>query len=149
MNSTSKAGIRFGKTLLPMAGLGLFLLVSLSPSLLPQALAEPGAGFKVIFPKKTQEKDPIKIHVTLSPDARRHAFNRLQVNLDGQPIAMADMSEERSTWITLAPQSPGPHLITVIWRNPPGEPPISRSDSVTVLSEKSPNSQKPAEEKNP
>jgi hypothetical protein len=132
-----------------MAGIGLFLLFSLFSPILPLALAETVSGFQVTFPKEAKEKDPIKLHVTLSPDASRHEFNRLQINLDGQPVAMADMSEERSSWITLAPQSPGTHLITVIWRNPPGGSPLSRSASVTVLPANTSNSQKPDEEKNP
>ena len=61
-----------------------------------------------------------------------HAFYQLEVTVDGQPVAMADLSEERSTWVTAPPLKEGLHHIAVIWRNPPGGSPFTSRQEISI-----------------
>lgn len=93
--------------------------------------------FLVTIPSRIAPDKAVKLRVRFETPPPSHAFYRLQVNVDGKPVAMADLSAERSTWITLEPQFPGHHRIEVIWRNPTGGAPLSRTVGILVAPEPS------------
>lgn len=138
MNSREREGAIPKKFFCGLASLAAFLILTFSLSVRSVAMAGSDAGFQMTLPEKSHTGEPIKIHVRFSTEAPSHAFFRLQVDVDGKPVAMADMSDERSSWITLEPQSAGRHEISIIWRNPPGGSPISQGQTLTVASESSP-----------
>ena len=93
-------------------------------------------SFRVVYPTEIHAGDPLKFHVTFSTPPPAHVFYMLEVTVDGQPVAMADLSEERSTWITAPPQKPGRHTLAVIWRNPPEGSPVSDREELFILPKK-------------
>ena len=105
-------------------------------------VATNGAGlaasedFRVVYPTDLYAGNPLKIHVVFPSDPPSHVFYQLEVTVDGQPVAMADLSEERSTWITAPPQKSGRHRFSVIWRNPPGGMPIENGKDLFILPKK-------------
>jgi len=138
MNSSDREAPRSNGVVNGLAGLAAYLLFGLFHPAPSVARAANEASFQVAFPEKAHTGEPIKIHVRFTTKASPHAFYRLQIDVDGQPVAMADMSDERSSWITLEPQSAGRHRVSITWRNPPGASPISQSRTLVVSPGNSP-----------
>ena len=97
---------------------------------------QPLKRFQVHYPTPVHSGDPIKIQVRFSSQPPAHVFFQLELTVDGQPVAMADLSEERSTWITAPPQTAGIHHFAVIWRNPPEGSPEAIQTDLSVLPKK-------------
>ncbi len=89
--------------------------------------------FQVLYPKSPLSGDPLKIHVLFPTPPPPQVFYQLEVTVDGQPVAMADLSEERTTWVTAPPLKEGLHHIAVIWKNPPGGSPITSRQDLSIL----------------
>lgn len=113
------------------SGTTLMLLFFLLLSWRPGFAASP--PFQVIYPPDLHSDDPLKIHVLFSAPPPPHVFYQLEVTVDGQPVAMADLSEERTTWVTAPPLKEGLHHLAVIWRNPPGGSPIINRQDLSIL----------------
>jgi len=117
------SSVFFGATLLLL----FLLLLSWSQGF---AAALP---FQVLYPKAPLSGDPLKIHVLFPTLPPPQVFYQLEVTVDGKPVAMADLSEERTTWVTAPPLKEGLHHIVVIWRNPPGGSPITSRKDLSIL----------------
>lgn len=115
-----------------IAGAAYCLLQPLIPGGVPGTQAAETPPFQAVFPARLSPGAPLKIHVTFAHRPPDKTFYRLQVNIDGQPVAMADMWDEKSSWITVGTPGPGPHKAQVLWRNPRSGSPVSRSGIVTV-----------------
>ena len=93
----------------------------------------PPKGFRVTYPARVDAGEAIKIRVRFSSPPPSHHFYKMEVTVDGQPVAMVDISEESSTWVTAPGQPEGRHQIAVIWRNPPGGIPKTVARDLSVL----------------
>jgi uncharacterized membrane protein len=133
MNSIGGDGLLLRWRVPSIRGLVVILLAGLFSPTLSRAASADGPIFQVSFPKSVKAGAPIKVHVLFASEAPAHTFYKLQVDVDGQPVAMADLADERSSWITIEPQPTGGHTVSILWRNPPGRTPFSRSGSVMVL----------------
>ncbi|MCL4486287.1 MAG: hypothetical protein M1537_08210 [Nitrospirae bacterium] len=116
--------------LLPFFGISLFVMGILLFSGHPGFAAS--SPFQVDYPSSLHSGDPLKIRVSFAKPPPPHVFYLLEVMVDGQPAAMADLSEERTTWVTVPPQKEGLHHLSVIWRNPPDGTPFTLSRDLSV-----------------
>ncbi len=132
MNSRTagRKSVFFTQGILPYFFLLFFLLIGHKPA---NATSQ---NFRVVYPAEVHSGDPFKIHVIFQNAPPSHVFYLLEVAVDGNPVAMADLSEERSTWITAPPQPPGRHQLAVIWRNPPGGSPVASRKDLVILPKK-------------
>ena len=126
-----------------IAGGAYCLLLSLIPGQGPGAQAAETPTFQAVFPTRLSPGAPLKIHVTFAHRPPDKTFYRLQVNIDDQPVAMADLWDEKSSWITVGAPGPGPHKTQILWRNPRSGSPVSRSGIVTVAPEPLPPTDSP------
>ncbi len=90
-------------------------------------------GVTVTYPDHVGAGEAIKIRVRFSTPPPAHHFYKMEVIVDGQPVALVDISEESATWITAPGQQEGRHQIAVIWRNPPGGTPEKVLKDLSVL----------------
>ena len=97
------------------------------------AFAGTAPSMKVDIPDTPHQGKPIKVRVTFSAPPPRGDFFRLEADVDKSPVALSDLSEESSIWVTLPPQTAGSHTFSVIWRNFPGKNPLVRSKILKVL----------------
>jgi hypothetical protein len=87
----------------------------------------------VTFPKSVRQGEALKIRIKFPNPPPAREFYRLEVDVDSHPVALADLSEESSTWITVPAQPAGDHTISIVWRNPPGGSSEVQTKTVEVL----------------
>lgn len=103
-------------------------LLALTP-----AFADATPSMKVEFPAAAHQGKVIKVRVTFSTPPPRGDFYRLEADVDNIPVALSDLSEDSSLWVTLPSQSAGVHTLSVTWRNSPGKGPLVRKKTLQVL----------------
>jgi hypothetical protein len=116
---------RFRKWLPAMVLLGLATLTPAFADIMP--------SMKVEIPEAPHQGKVIKVRVTFSTRPPRGDFYRLEADIDNTPVALSDLSEESSLWVTLPAQTAGAHTLSVIWRNFPGKSPLIRKKTLQVL----------------
>lgn len=111
----------------------LMAFAVLLPATVRAARAEANAPLAVSFPKSVHQGEALKIRITFPKPPPDREFYRLEVDVDSHPVALADLSEESSTWITVPAQAAGVHVVTVVWRNPPGGATEVQARTVKIL----------------
>ncbi len=111
-----------------MTGTVIWGLTAFTP-----AFAETAPTMTVSFPDTPRQGTALKLRVTFSTPPPHGDFYRLEADVDKTPVALSDLSEESSIWVTIPAQTTGSHTVSVVWRNYPGKKPLIRSKTLNVL----------------
>jgi hypothetical protein len=112
----------------------VFLVLFGTLPIRPPAGAEP--AFTVAAPEKAGTDGPVRLVVRFPSAPPGNDFYRIEIRIDGVSAELADVSRTDQTTVELPPLAPGPHRVTVVWRNPPDKRPLRETRTVTI--EKSP-----------
>lgn len=91
-----------------------------------------GQEFSVTAPEKAGTDGPVHIVVRFPSPPVDNGFYRIEIRIDGVAAELADVSRTNRTSVELPPLKPGPHQVTVLWRNPPDKHPVRETRTVTI-----------------
>lgn len=110
-----------------------YLLLAGLPGFPTVKAAASGDGMHLSIPEKVTAGKEIPVRVVFDHHPPAKEFWRLIVDMDGSPVALADLSLGKETVVNVPSPVPGVHKMSVIWKNPPGGKPLLIQRSVTVM----------------
>ncbi|MHB8421621.1 MAG: hypothetical protein ACYDAM_02460 [Leptospirales bacterium] len=97
------------------------------------AVAAEQGKMTLVLPRQIHSAQDFQISVLFSSTPRPHHFFRLEIDIDGNPSALADLSSGNRTEVTLPPVRPGTHILKVVWKNTPDHHPVIIEKPIVVL----------------
>gem|GEM_PF-3446285 len=91
-----------------------------------------GDGIHLYIPEKVTAGKEIPVRVVFDHQPPAKEFWHLVVDMDGSPVALADLSLGRETVVNVPSPAPGVHKMAVLWKNPPGGKSLLLQRFVTV-----------------
>ena len=92
-----------------------------------------GDGMHLYIPEKVNAGKEIPVRVVFDHRPPVKEFWRLVVDMDGNPVALADLSLGKETVVNVPSPAPGVHKMAVLWKNPPGGKPLLIQRSVIIM----------------
>ncbi|MHB1285793.1 MAG: hypothetical protein ACYCYP_04390 [Leptospirales bacterium] len=95
------------------------------------SVAEETQDMSISLPKRIHAGQDIRISVLFRSHPKPHQFFQMEIDIDGKPSALADLSIGNKTEVDIPPLPPGMHTLRVVWKNAPTRP-ITIEKMVTV-----------------
>ena len=111
---------------------GLICSGTFFESPIPTVAADP-QRITLSLPGQIRSGQDFRISILFSSRPRPHHFFRLEVDVDGNPAALADMSRGKQTEVTVPPLKAGTHIVRVIWKNAPDHRPVTIEKPIVVV----------------
>ncbi len=88
------------------------------------SVADETQNMIVSLPKRIPAGQDIRISVFFQSHPKPHHFFQMEIDVDGKPSALADLSIGNKTEVDIPTPPPGMHTLRVVWKNAPSRPTI-------------------------